>query len=1480
MDSKELKKALKDARDALRDKDYKAALKHCKAALKADKNCYTAWVFVGAAAQEIDELEQAVAAFRKAIDIQPDQLLAWQGLCALYEKRPEVGDLKNDRHEVYLKLVELTTSDPAKQAEFVDKLTDNYKNAGDAEMYVAALKQCSEYLKMSPEVLKVWHSLLDFITQKKPDLSESAIDLVIHAYREVVFSASQEVSNREDLCRAYLEFLSKCNQKELAKQEADKFGSAFPNSTLPLEMLCRTYIDENIVLSDPNPSTEISNAVSGILEKEPKSEVVWLCKGMQLYACGNYTAAVEALSKASAMNSESQGSWLMLAKCALKLHRYGKAEEWSSKGLSSSEQCAQENPVRRQLLLCLAEAFRGQFNFVEALKVIEKLKEDREDSVLLCSCRIYLDYGKLDMATEVIQKLRAMAIDSLQLLECEGSLLLQQGDFAAAEEILRNAVDKNPSSASTLHLLAVAQLKLGATEQAVKNLCKAAQLDPNDHRNYLLLGRNYYFNLKDNQKALRCFQKAFKLNMLSEESGSLLSDVLRDLGENDQNVMFLKAITSQMPIQKAKWAWLRLGLIQMQQDALNDAVQSLQNALRADPKNKHYWECLGEVYLRRKSLAAALMSFKKCLELDPQDFFSLYQIANIKKEQEEYKEATIDYRKALDVNPDYVPALKGCAEAHLLLARQYLTQSLYGLALDSCQAALDSLGQAVPFARNLVCLWKLLADICLLPAVMGISDYRLHIPGSLLDENVWEDHPDRDVLLVLAERFIMKALTLRPKIAGLWQDLGLSYYLQGVNGKDDAFHKALVSVQKAVSLNPRDPAGWNMLGVVAQAKGVKRDALAQHCFIKSVQLESSNPVAWANLGALYLVNNNVKLAHSAFSMAQSQDPSHVRAWVGQALVAEKVGHHDTMDLFRHCTLLGNHPEAATGYARWVCRTTEVRDLGEPSHFSIPRASVLANACDALIRARGCRERAPHLLNMLGILFEKQGLLGGAEEAYKSALGQLLSAGSNENTVCVRINLSRVLCKSGKPQEAMHLLSGTERSKEVLCALGQIYTKLGQHEDAYQAYDEALLQCSEGEKADIVLAIASVTRHLRGIDDAKEVLMERMSSAGLSTKGLVMATCYGLLTLDDEVANEALRGLEARTANSTVKEKASFLAACKLHLKGNFKAARNSLCRSLLHDPTSGVLWCQLAQLLLDEQSVALAGRCAQTALVLGDCLDRVFSLLVLGALTQHQVHQARSAAQKLVFIYPDRLHSWILLGTVLCVSPKDSRCDKALQLDRFLTRGDVDSSWKLWSSLLQIHYAVVQQQWKNAKELIDLVLWGYCGSPETAKDLEVLGAACEGLAFSNKPDALQKAAKVAESNGVGATGWLAITKLQQRCGKFIGALDSASRASDINSTENRVITMNLRKAYLTLQLLKIDATQREQHLAAVLKYLSAALKLNPRCKAGHLLLAIWALESKNTRLMKKSLERVLRLGHGDSWLEKTAAQLLAPVEVV
>lgn len=78
MSSSDLKRALKSARECLAAKEYRDALQHCKAALKEDRSCYEAYLFVGKAAFHLNEASQAELAYQKASEINPSAPHAWQ----------------------------------------------------------------------------------------------------------------------------------------------------------------------------------------------------------------------------------------------------------------------------------------------------------------------------------------------------------------------------------------------------------------------------------------------------------------------------------------------------------------------------------------------------------------------------------------------------------------------------------------------------------------------------------------------------------------------------------------------------------------------------------------------------------------------------------------------------------------------------------------------------------------------------------------------------------------------------------------------------------------------------------------------------------------------------------------------------------------------------------------------------------------------------------------------------------------------------------------------------------------------------------------------------------------------------------------------------------------------------------------------------------------------------------------------------------
>lgn len=105
--SKDAKKVLKDARELLNKKEYNLVIKICKKVLKEDKRNYNALVLMAAAMREVpDSKIQVPNSLKKAIDIQPDNPVAWHGLLAYYGEQPD-NEYLNELIPVYNKLLQL-----------------------------------------------------------------------------------------------------------------------------------------------------------------------------------------------------------------------------------------------------------------------------------------------------------------------------------------------------------------------------------------------------------------------------------------------------------------------------------------------------------------------------------------------------------------------------------------------------------------------------------------------------------------------------------------------------------------------------------------------------------------------------------------------------------------------------------------------------------------------------------------------------------------------------------------------------------------------------------------------------------------------------------------------------------------------------------------------------------------------------------------------------------------------------------------------------------------------------------------------------------------------------------------------------------------------------------------------------------------------------------------------------------------------------
>ncbi|XP_048838840.1 tetratricopeptide repeat protein 37 [Brienomyrus brachyistius] len=1197
MSAKEVKSALKNAREAIKNKEYKEALKHCKAVLKLEKNNYNAWVFIGVAACELEQPDQAQTAYKKAMELEPGQLLAWQGLASLYEKSDQ-ADFKTELPKVYEKLATLyESSDKEKCYEVAKKLVDLYHSKKDHAQVARWLRRLFS-LKGDVdkgEQLQLWLRMIQLLADSVEEQDNQTQQHLITAFEKAMFLIDPPCDKHKRLLTDYIKCLSKLQHEEVKMKEAcDSMLSLYPTEAFPLEVLSLHYIQTRGFCSD-----EAAECFSRLLEADGNSGLGLIGLGMRALEEGEYEAAVKQLDQGLKRMSSSTIGWYSQAQAQLKMHRYRDVIVSCTQGMKLC--CEGENELSQRFIRLKIEALvrsGGQQNADDALEILSQIAHSEMDPVLMSfKGRAFLQKGLIEQAFQVSSEVLMSQPSQADALSLKGLVHIAKEETQQAEQSFLKAVEQCPNSGEYYFLLGKLYWRMGEEtrrdkRKAHNHLLKAAKLDPFLGSAFRYLGHYFRDFAKELGRARGCYKRAFDLDSSDVESGAATVDLSMEQGLMDSALGVLKSVTDLATPGSAKWAWVRRGLYYLKTGQHFQATEDLQAALKADPQDYICWECLGEAYLNRRMFTAALKTFARAHKLNPESIYNLYQMAAIKQTLGKFKEAVKEYMQIIE-REDYVPALKGLGECLLAMARSAFEDYLDGRAVDLLQEAIAFLFRAVQQRPDLSCLWKLLGDACTATHIVSPSRAKLLVPGLLsgldpLDQN---QMLDQNQILKLGERCYAQALKRMGEAANLWHDLGLNYYHQSRQStfseeKQDSvppLEKSLQCLKKAIMLDTSNYTYWNALGVVAMSKGIENLALAQHSFIKSINMEANNVIAWTNLGALYLKKENKELAHAAFNTAQSLEPSYVNCWIGQALIAENIGSYDTMDLFRHTTELSTHTEGVKGYAFWVCSTLldKTNRNSELYLYNIVQMNAVSAAQVALCKYTERIQTDSDAFTMLGYLNEHLQLKKQAVQAYQRAV-ELLQAGPPTEKLSFALrNYGRALCHTGQWEKAVDIyLSTPQEDIHDVTGLALSYFRAGRLQDSINAYESATaLASTEEEKAYLLTALALLECH-RGSTDAAKTLLFRCSTLKEPIPESLQCLCaLGLVQGDGTLANAALSELLKLPRNKVAVEELCILTSALLALQGNYAAVQREAARAVHSNPGNPSLWALLSQLV-------------------------------------------------------------------------------------------------------------------------------------------------------------------------------------------------------------------------------------------------------------------------------------------------------------
>ncbi|XP_026862025.2 tetratricopeptide repeat protein 37 [Electrophorus electricus] len=1198
MSNKEVKSALKSAREAIKNKEFKEALKHCKAVLRLEKNNYNAWVFIGVAAGELDQPEQAQASYKKAAELEPEQLLAWQGLANLYEKSNQ-DEFKAELPKIYQKLITLyEISDKVKYFEVSKKLVDiyqtekNYLQVAKLWRRLIQVKETEETLR-NVERLELWREMTGLLQASVEEQDNETQQHLLSAFEKALELTDNVPSeDHRQLTQDYIKCLSKLPHEVVKlKEMCETVLLLYPKDPYPLEVLGERY------LISGDCSEDAVSSYTRLLEMDPVNSLAHFGLGVKALQEKKYEDAVKSFCLGLRRTRSSVIGLYNLALAELKMHKYSDSAVSSSQGLKGSVGHADEwtQKLLRVKLEALVRDGTSQ-SADEALEILDQMADSSNDPALLAlKGRAYLQKGQLEETFWVSSELLSSHPDSVEGLTLKGLAHMAKDEHHHAELSFAEALSQRPDSGELYFLLGCVYWNMGEESRRDRNkahthLLKAGKLDPYLGAVFRYLGHFYREVAKDPGRARGCYKKAFELDSADGEAGAATVDLSMAQGDMDSALAVLQSVTEKATPGSAKWAWMRRGLYHLKVGQHPQAIADLQAALRADPQDWVCWECLGEAYLNRHSYTASLKAFGKAHELQPDSIYSLYQTAAIKQVLGRFSEAAGEYRQII-ATEEYVPALKGLGECLLALAKSAMEDYLDGRAIDLIQEAIKYLFRAVQKRPDLSCLWKLLGDACTSCSTVSPNRASLLVPGPLCGAKQ-DQMLIQEQLLHLGERCYARALKVMGEAPGLWCDLGLNYYHQSrlLLGQpteqvaQPLLQKALQCVKKAVMLDSGSHTHWNVLGVVAMAKGVENFALAQHSFIKSVKVEPNNAVAWTNLGTLYLTKGNIELAHEAFKIAQSLEPLYVNCWIGQALIAETVRSYDTMDLFRHTTELSTHTEGVKGYAYWVCATLldkSNRD-SELYLYNIVQMNAVSAAQVALSKYTERIQTDAEAFVMLGFLNEHLQLKKQATESYRRAVELLQNSPHTEEMSFALRGYARTLCDTGLWEEAVRHYSSTPLEElQDLTGLALACFRAGHLQESVNAYEKALAVAStEKEKAYILTSLALLQHRMGNMDGAKTLLFKCSVLKEPVPESLLCLCALGLVHGDVTLASASLselRKMEGEHGGAV--EERCLLTCTLLALQGNYSAVQREASRAVFRNPGNPTLWALLSRLV-------------------------------------------------------------------------------------------------------------------------------------------------------------------------------------------------------------------------------------------------------------------------------------------------------------
>ncbi|KAI9511143.1 TPR-like protein, partial [Russula earlei] len=844
---------------------------------------------------------------------------------------------------------------------------------------------------------------------------------------------------------------------------------------------------------------------------------------------------------------------------------------------------------------------------------------------------------------------------------CE--MQLDHLDEAIAElgtviDLWENEEDNDEDKSRSWWRLGRAHWEMGADhrEEAFKYFITSLKHSSSFAPAFTSLGIYYleFANPLDPIRASKCFQKAFELDAREGDAARRLAEGFAEEREWDLvEVVANRAIEGEGELEDSQeiiagrylpvnaWAWKASGVVHLTRGNFPSAIQAFQVALRADPEDQPAWVRLGESYSKAGRHAAAFKALQHAQELQPEDWMCTYLIGDVHRQTGRFQDAIASFQSVLQVQPNEPAVLTSLARTYVDLGLSEFSTGFMSRAQDSFVTALQVSFQFLDTNTSFHSFaWKVIADAIYHlsrvssftdeAAVRGIllqacsyltSDFGDRLAGIVtMPLKLPDDHlTGSDALKVAVAAYshrISLGLLGAAAMGSAWFDFGLAVFnLAGKSfpegeQRDKVLKQALASIKQAIRAQPGEDNYWRALGdmhLVSQPKE------AQHAYTRALEINSKNVDVWTSFGFLCFYHDDLELASEAFLKAQTLDPDHTMAWVGQALLATRNGlHTDSRMLFEHAvSLSADVPEADVEFSKR--EFDQFLGAGQ-SHRVSPND--LFPAFFALDRYLKQRPDDASALHLFGLVCERIGHVELAIERTDHAISVLEAAyEETEDPIVERrfvvanatVARLRLVARDYEGalssfQSALGLLpedDGEDRVLKSQCLFGTGLAsfKLGTLDAALENFEAALVAAGDDPiiRGHVTVLLAQTlwaTGAEEGREAAKAQLLDCITQDPENLTAINALAGMGILTDDDGLIDAALSELKSLPLDLRHRRdpKRDFSYILRQHHLGQGKltAALSESQRAVHAEPARGDARRTLATLLLQCSEPAAA----------------------------------------------------------------------------------------------------------------------------------------------------------------------------------------------------------------------------------------------------------------------------------------------------